>query len=282
MSRPSTEEALVAYRRLHRALLTRAPANGGISTLDAAAPRIVFLHDYEVASVAAWPSFSASLPAASLLADRSSAPIRRATRDSAERARVLLSLTGAGLSLVTDLARAATRSCALDVVLVPRGPGGAHARVARPAEWASRHGAVAGGQRRMTAVARRETQTAPDKTGIDRGVMAVFAGLMLGSLVASLNIDPGRAGPATIVAELGGIATTAGYRSRDARLDHRGAVAGKLSDIYGASRCTMRAFSCFAVGWRCPASLQLLVLVFAPSFRRRDGLHQCAVAGDHR
>ena len=39
----------------------------------------------------------------------------------------------------------------------------------------------------MTAVASKATGAAEAK-GIDRGVMAVFAGLMLGSLVASLNM----------------------------------------------------------------------------------------------
>ncbi len=39
----------------------------------------------------------------------------------------------------------------------------------------------------MTAVATKAASTTA-KQGVDRGVMAVFAGLMLGSLVASLNM----------------------------------------------------------------------------------------------
>jgi hypothetical protein len=40
----------------------------------------------------------------------------------------------------------------------------------------------------MTAVATRTTTEPQAKKGVDRAVLAVFAGLMLGSLIASLNL----------------------------------------------------------------------------------------------
>jgi len=54
----------------------------------------------------------------------------------------------------------------------------------------------------VTAVA---TQTTT-RTGVNREVMAVFAGLMLGSLIASLNMTLVAPALPTIVAELGGLA----------------------------------------------------------------------------
>ena len=101
----------------------------------------------------------------------------------------------------------------------------------------------------MTAVARREAQTAPDKTGIDRGVMAVFAGLMLGSLVASLNMTLVAPALPTIVAELGGIADYS-WIPISAMLASTIVVpiAGKLSDIYGRKPLYMAGILVFAVG----------------------------------
>src|SRR6266567_856095 len=59
----------------------------------------------------------------------------------------------------------------------------------------------------MTAVrSRAEGSVASAKTGPDRAVLAVFAGLMLGSLIASLNMTLVAPALPTIVAELGGIA----------------------------------------------------------------------------
>jgi len=66
---------------------------------------LFFLHDYEEASVGRLAElFSFGLPAASLLADRLvRAGYVERREDSADRRRVLLSLTRAGLRLVTDL-----------------------------------------------------------------------------------------------------------------------------------------------------------------------------------
>src|SRR6266508_2873285 len=69
----------------------------------------------------------------------------------------------------------------------------------------------------MTAVASETAGTTAKSQapGVDRGVMAVFAGLMLGSLVASLNMT---------------------------------LVAGKLSDIYGRKPLYMTGIVVFAAG----------------------------------
>src|SRR5207302_1250001 len=57
----------------------------------------------------------------------------------------------------------------------------------------------------VTAVASKAASPSA-KPGVDRGVMAVFAGLMLGSLVASLNMTLVAPALPTIVSELGGLA----------------------------------------------------------------------------
>ena len=106
MSQPSTEEALAAYRRLHRALLTSSA--GKWRDLDISMQQLralFFLHDYEEASVGRLAElFGFGLPAASLLADRLvRAGYVERREDSADRRRVLLSLTRAGLRLVADL-----------------------------------------------------------------------------------------------------------------------------------------------------------------------------------
>ena len=102
----------------------------------------------------------------------------------------------------------------------------------------------------MTAVAAREAATAPEqRKGVDRGVMAVFAGLMLGSLVASLNMTLVAPALPTIVAELGGIADYS-WIPISAMLASTIVVpvAGKLSDIYGRKPLYMTGIVVFAVG----------------------------------
>ena len=100
----------------------------------------------------------------------------------------------------------------------------------------------------MTAVATRAASTTARK-GIDRGVMAVFAGLMLGSLIASLNMTLVAPALPTIVAELGGIADYS-WIPISAMLASTIVVpvAGKLSDIYGRKPLYMTGIVVFAVG----------------------------------
>ncbi|HEX2679890.1 MAG TPA: MFS transporter, partial [Candidatus Dormibacteraeota bacterium] len=84
----------------------------------------------------------------------------------------------------------------------------------------------------MTAVA-AQAAVVTEKKGIDRGVMTVFAGLMLGSLVASLNMTLVAPALPTIVAELGGLADYS-WVPISAMLASTivTSFAGKLSDIY--------------------------------------------------
>src|SRR5438445_9602820 len=100
----------------------------------------------------------------------------------------------------------------------------------------------------MTAVATKATTTTAQK-GIDRGVMAVFAGLMLGSLIASLNMTLVAPALPTIVAELGGLADYS-WIPISAMLASTIVVpvAGKLSDIYGRKPLYMTGIIVFAVG----------------------------------
>ena len=100
----------------------------------------------------------------------------------------------------------------------------------------------------MTAVASKAAG-AGAKTGLDRGVMAVFAGLMLGSLVASLNMTLVAPALPTIVAELGGLADYS-WIPISAMLASTIVVpvAGKLSDIYGRKPLYMTGIVVFAVG----------------------------------
>jgi EmrB/QacA subfamily drug resistance transporter len=101
----------------------------------------------------------------------------------------------------------------------------------------------------MSATAVRETAAVPAKRGIDRGVMAVFAGLMLGSLIASLNLTLVAPALPTIVSELGGIADYS-WIPISAMLASTIVVpvAGKLSDIYGRKPLYMTGVVVFAVG----------------------------------
>src|SRR6266567_4399968 len=100
----------------------------------------------------------------------------------------------------------------------------------------------------MTAVATQATTTTAQKS-IDRGVMAVFAGLMLGSLIASLNLTLVAPAMPTIVAELGGLADYT-WIPISAMLASTVVVpiAGKLSDIYGRKPLYMTGVIVFALG----------------------------------
>ena len=101
----------------------------------------------------------------------------------------------------------------------------------------------------MTAVATKTSTTAAEKKGVDRAVLAVFAGLMLGSLIASLNMTLVAPALPTIVAELGGIADYS-WIPISAMLASTIVVpvAGKLSDIYGRKPLYMTGIVVFAVG----------------------------------
>ncbi len=100
----------------------------------------------------------------------------------------------------------------------------------------------------MTAVATRAA-SAPVKKGVDRAVIAVFAGLMLGSLVSSLNLTLVAPALPTIVAELGGISNYS-WIPISAMLASTIVVpvAGKLSDIYGRKPLYMTGIIVFAAG----------------------------------
>jgi EmrB/QacA subfamily drug resistance transporter len=100
----------------------------------------------------------------------------------------------------------------------------------------------------MTAVATKAAGATATK-GVDRGVMAVFAGLLLGSLVASLNMTLVAPALPTIVAELGGLADYS-WIPISAMLASTIVVpiAGKLSDIYGRKPLYMTGVVVFALG----------------------------------
>jgi EmrB/QacA subfamily drug resistance transporter len=100
----------------------------------------------------------------------------------------------------------------------------------------------------LTAVASKAASTA-ERQGISREVMTVFAGLMLGSLVASLNMTLVAPALPTIVAELGGLADYS-WIPISAMLASTivTPVAGKLSDIYGRKPLYMTGIVVFAVG----------------------------------
>lgn len=100
----------------------------------------------------------------------------------------------------------------------------------------------------MTAVASKAAGTTETK-GISREVMTVFAGLMLGSLIASLNMTLVAPALPTIVAELGGLADYS-WIPISAMLASTivTPVAGKLSDIYGRKPLYMVGIVVFALG----------------------------------
>jgi MarR family transcriptional regulator, organic hydroperoxide resistance regulator len=106
MSQPSTEDALAAYKKLHRAMLNSSASKWRDLDISMQQLRaIYFLRDEEEASVGRLAElFGIGLPAASLLADRLvRAGYVERREDQADRRRVLLSLTRVGLRLVTDL-----------------------------------------------------------------------------------------------------------------------------------------------------------------------------------
>lgn len=106
MSQPSTDDALIAYRKLQRALLTSTAGKWRHLDISMQQLRALFLlRDEEEASVGRLAElFGIGLPAASLLADRLvRAGYVERREDPADRRRVLLSLTRVGVRLVTDL-----------------------------------------------------------------------------------------------------------------------------------------------------------------------------------
>jgi MarR family transcriptional regulator, organic hydroperoxide resistance regulator len=106
MSEHSTDDALAAYKQLHRVLLTSTASKWRDLDLSMQQLRAMyFLRDEDEISVGRLAElFGIGLPAASLLADRlvRSGYVERRD-DPADRRRVLLSLTRTGLRLVTDL-----------------------------------------------------------------------------------------------------------------------------------------------------------------------------------
>src|SRR5256886_10556429 len=97
----------------------------------------------------------------------------------------------------------------------------------------------------MTAVATKTATTG----GVDRGVMAVFAGVMLGGLSASRNMTLVAPALPTIVAELGGLADSPWIPSSAMLASASGGpIAGKLSDVYGRKPLYMTGIVVFAVG----------------------------------
>ena len=106
MSQASVDEALAGYKRVHRALLTSTASRWRDLDISMQQLRAIYvLRDEEVATVGRLAElFNISLPAASILADR----LVRAgyvdrNDDPADRRRVLLTLTRAGVQLVTEL-----------------------------------------------------------------------------------------------------------------------------------------------------------------------------------
>jgi DNA-binding MarR family transcriptional regulator len=106
MSEHSTDDALAAYKQVHRVLLTSTASKWRDLDLSMQQLRAMyFLRDEEEMAVGRLAElFGIGMPAASLLADRlvRSGYVERRD-DPADRRRVLLSLTRTGLRLVTDL-----------------------------------------------------------------------------------------------------------------------------------------------------------------------------------
>ena len=106
MSRLSADEALAAYKAVHRALLTSTATRWRDLDLSMQQLRALYLlRDEEEASVGRLAElFGVGLPAASLLADRLvRAGYVERRGDPTDRRRVLLSLSRTGIRLVTDL-----------------------------------------------------------------------------------------------------------------------------------------------------------------------------------
>ena len=106
MARGSVDEALAAYRKIHRALLTSTASRWRNLDLSMQQLRAIYLlRDEEVATVGRLAElFGIGLPGASVLADRLvRAGYVERREDTADRRRVLLTLTRAGIQLVTEL-----------------------------------------------------------------------------------------------------------------------------------------------------------------------------------
>src|ERR1700680_2097871 len=102
----SIDEALTAYKRLHRALLTSTAARWRDLDISMQQLRAMyFLRDEEEASIGRWAElFGFGMPAASVLADRLvRAGYAERREDPSDRRRVLLALSRTGTRLVTDL-----------------------------------------------------------------------------------------------------------------------------------------------------------------------------------
>jgi EmrB/QacA subfamily drug resistance transporter len=101
----------------------------------------------------------------------------------------------------------------------------------------------------MSAVATRTAEAEAAPKGVNRAVLAVFSGLMLGSLIASLNMTLVAPALPTIVAELGGLADYT-WIPISAMLASTIVVpiAGKLSDVYGRKPLYMTGVVVFAIG----------------------------------
>jgi DNA-binding MarR family transcriptional regulator len=106
MSYGSVDEALAAYKRVHRALLTSTASRWRDLDISMRELRAIYLlRDEEVTTVGRLAElFGIGLPAASVLADRLvRAGYVERREDTADRRRVLLTLTRAGIQLVTEL-----------------------------------------------------------------------------------------------------------------------------------------------------------------------------------
>src|ERR1700682_1616560 len=106
MSRPLIDDALAGYKMVHRALLTSKASRWRDLDISMQQLRALYLlRDEEEIPVGRLAEcFEGGLPAASLLADRlvRSGFVERRS-DPGDRRRVLLSLSRAGVRLVTDL-----------------------------------------------------------------------------------------------------------------------------------------------------------------------------------
>ncbi len=106
MTAGSVDEALIAYKKVHRALLTSTASRWRHLDISMQQLRAIYLlRDEEVATVGRLAElFGIGLPAASILADRLvRAGYVERNEDTADRRRVLLTLTRAGIQLVTEL-----------------------------------------------------------------------------------------------------------------------------------------------------------------------------------
>ncbi|HSS92383.1 MAG TPA: MarR family transcriptional regulator [Candidatus Dormibacteraeota bacterium] len=106
MTRGSVDEALIGYRKLHRAILTSTASRWRDLDISMQQLRAIYmLRDEEVATVGRLAElFGIGLPSASVLADRLvRAGYVERSEDTADRRRVLLTLTRAGIQLVTEL-----------------------------------------------------------------------------------------------------------------------------------------------------------------------------------